>query len=101
MPEISRFQGSFGLIMIWVTKARYISDYKIDVSLSNGLRGTLDLHDLLFADHRPLFQELRALERFKDFRVAMDTIVWGNGADLAPEFICELLGSAGKQRNHA
>ena len=36
-----------------------------------------------------MFEPLKPLPRFREFRVdaEMNTIVWPNGADLAPEFL--------------
>ncbi len=38
-----------------------------------------------------MFEPLRDIENFKRFRVdpEMETVVWDNGADLAPEFLHE------------
>jgi hypothetical protein len=38
-----------------------------------------------------MFEPLKDLEVFKSFRVdpEIETIVWANGADLAPEFLYE------------
>ena len=73
--------------MLWITKAIYCQDYKIDLYFSNGEAGIVDLRDIILQDKRPIFQELRDVERFKQFKVDMDTVVWENGLDLAPEFL--------------
>ena len=77
--------------MIWVIKAEYKKDYRVNITFNNKKQGVIDLSDFILNDHRPIFQELKELEKFKKFRVDMDTIVWENGADLAPEFLYELM----------
>ena len=77
--------------MLWITKAIYCQDYKIDLRFNNGKGGIIDLRDTILQDKRPIFQELRDFERFKQFKVDMDTVVWENGLDLAPEFLYALL----------
>lgn len=46
----------------------------------------VDLKDELYGE---VFEPLNNMERFKSFKADPDleTIVWDNGADLAPEFL--------------
>ena len=94
MPIISRF---FGIIiyMYWrdhaplhVREAKYICDYVIWLRFNDGAEGEIDLKDELWGE---VFEPLRDLEAFRSFKVDPDleTIVWENGADLAPEFLYE------------
>lgn len=73
--------------MIWVTHAIHTSDYCLHVTFSDGTEGDVDLKETIISDSRHLFQELRDIERFRKFRVDMDTVVWDNGLDLAPEYL--------------
>lgn len=75
--------------MIWVTDASYVDGYRIEVEFSDGGRGEVDLKDAILNDHREIVRELKDLAQFKCFRVDMDTVVWDNGFDLAPEFLYE------------
>ncbi len=77
--------------MIWIVKAEHKKDYQINATFSNEEKGIIDLSDFLLNDHRIIFQELKDMHKFKNFKVDMDTIVWANGADLAPEFLYKLL----------
>lgn len=72
--------------MIHVIEARYVSDYKIHIVFSDKTEGIVDLQDII-QDHRPLFKELADIKKFKKFKVDLDTVVWENGLDLAPEFL--------------
>ena len=73
-------------MFLHVTNAKYIKDYKIEVSFNDGRQGVADLTPALTG---PLFEPLKNKEKFADMRVdkELDTIVWPNGADLAPEYI--------------
>lgn len=73
--------------MIYVTKAQYIDQYKIHLTFNNNKSGVIDLKDVVEHDHRAIFHELIDIQKFKQFTVEMDTIVWKNGLDLAPEFL--------------
>jgi hypothetical protein len=77
--------------MIYVTQTRYLEEYKIFLVFSDRREGIVDLKDVIANDSRPIFRALIDLEQFKQFKVAMDTIVWKNGLDLAPEFLYQKL----------
>lgn len=75
--------------MIWVTDAQYVSDYKVRVSFSNGRRLVVDLKEHLDGG---VFEELKDSRAFAGLRYDADveTVVWENGADFAPEFLYQL-----------
>ncbi len=77
--------------MIWVEEAKYLQDYSIWIKFNDGSAGTVDLRETIFGDHRPIFLELKDIEKFKRFRVDLDTVVWDNGLDLAPEYLRQKL----------
>ena len=74
--------------MIQVVEARYVRDYVIWLRFNDGLAGEVDLRDEL---EGPVFEPLRQIEAFRSVRLhpELHTIVWPNGADLAPEFLRE------------
>ena len=74
--------------MINVVEARYVRDYVIWLRFSDGLAGEVDLREEL---EGPVFEPLRDLAAFRSVRLhpELHTIVWPNGADLAPEFLHE------------
>jgi hypothetical protein len=73
-------------MLLHVTAARYIGEYEIEVCFNNGRRRVADLSGAL---HGPVFEPLKDKTLFGQMRVdeELGTIVWPNGADLAPEYI--------------
>lgn len=80
-------------MFLHVDEAKYCGDYVIWVRFSDGAEGTIDLSSAL---HGEMFEPLKNGESFRRFRVdpTLQTIVWENGADLAPEFLYERLRAA-------
>jgi hypothetical protein len=76
--------------MLWVTQAKYSGDYRVWLAFNDGTSGEADLKDRL---HGPMFEPLRNLDLFSQvtFDPEADTIVWPNGADLAPEYLKDLV----------
>lgn len=72
--------------MLWVTDAKYVGDYRVWIAFNNESSGEIDLQDRL---HGEVFEPLRDLSLFSQvkFDPELDTIVWPNGADLAPEYL--------------
>jgi hypothetical protein len=73
--------------MIWVTDAKHPGRYRLWVRFSDTSEGEIDLADVLLNDSRPIVAALRDPSAFAAMRVDMDTVVWDNGFDLAPEFL--------------
>jgi hypothetical protein len=71
-----------------VVEASVIAPYKLKVVFRDGRRRTVDLTTLL---HGPVFEPLRDPNEFAKATVdaELGTVVWPNGADLAPEFLYE------------
>ena len=73
--------------LIKVKEAKYINDYKIQLSFSDGLTSIVDLKDEIYGE---VFEPLKEIEYFKSFTQDRWTIGWNCGADFAPEFLYEL-----------
>ncbi len=73
-------------MFLHITQAKYIADYKIEVCFNNGRKGIADLFEALKGG---LFESLKNKKNFSSFVVdqELETIVWSNGVDLAPEYI--------------
>lgn len=78
------------MILLKVTKAKYIGSYKLELSFNDGLNGIVDLKEKVFTDHRSIFKPLQDIEFFKNFKQNRWTIEWENGVDLAPEYLHNL-----------
>ena len=76
--------------MLWVTNAKYLGEYRVWLSFNDGTRGEVDLSNRL---HGPMFEPLKDPYLFSQVRFdsEADTIVWPNGADLAPEYLHSLI----------
>lgn len=72
--------------MLHIKSVKYVSDYTLWVAFDDGSEGRVDLQGQL---HGPVFDPLKDKAYFS--RVFVDpelaTVVWPNGADLAPEFV--------------
>lgn len=64
--------------------------YAIRVRFADGVKGEIDLAQELEGE---MFEPLRDVQLFAQFRLDPDThtIVWPNGADLAPEFVRRMM----------
>lgn len=73
-------------MFLHIVEASYLNDYKVKVSFNDGRSGVVDLAGVLTG---PMFEPLKDLDLFSKLSVDddLDTIVWPNGADFAPEFI--------------
>jgi hypothetical protein len=74
------------IVFLHITEAGYTKSYEVEVAFNNGRRGVADLSEALTG---PVFEPLRNLRLFAQLRVdeELETIVWPNGADLAPEYL--------------
>ena len=75
--------------LIKVNSARYLGDYKIYCLFSNGEEKIVDLKNELSGE---IFEPLKDKNIFMQFKIddVLKTIVWPNGADLAPYSLYEI-----------
>jgi hypothetical protein len=75
--------------MHYVAEATYVSEYKIKVRFENNEIKLVDLGSHL---HGPVFEPLKDLSFFKEFKVNtdIDTVTWPNAADFSPDFLYEI-----------
>jgi Protein of unknown function (DUF2442) len=69
-----------------ITAVRYVNGFTIWLRFSDGAEGTVDLAAELTG---PMFEPLRDRTLFAQVTLhpELKTLVWPNGADLAPEFL--------------
>jgi hypothetical protein len=77
-------------MILHVVEARYEHDYVVFLKFNDGAEGYVDLADELYGE---MFASLRDREKFAAVRIdpELGTVVWTNGADLAPEFLHDRL----------
>ena len=73
-------------MILHVREARYVRDYVLWLRFNDGAEGEIDLESELDGE---VFAPLKDLSQFRRFRVdpELQTVVWENGADIAPEFL--------------
>ncbi len=74
--------------LILVTAARYVSHYTLELTFSDGLKAEIDFTNWI--NKFPFFQPLQDIDYFKNFSLDGWTVVWENGADIAPETLHEI-----------
>ncbi|MBL4864887.1 MAG: DUF2442 domain-containing protein [Pseudomonadales bacterium] len=75
--------------MLHIKSAKYISGYTLWLAFDDGTSGEVNLEKELRGS---VFQPLKDVNMFSKVSVdpELETVVWPNGADLAPEFLKEL-----------
>lgn len=69
-----------------VMEARYVADHVVWLRFRDGSAGEVDLRSAL---QGPVFAPLHDATVFRQFSIHPDfhTLVWPNGADIAPEYL--------------
>ena len=71
-----------------VIEAKYVNGYKLWLKFNDGAEGRIDLSSEL---HGEIFEPLKDMNYFKQFRIMGNAVTWENGADFASEFLREHL----------
>jgi hypothetical protein len=74
-----------------VRAVEHLGGYRLRLTFADGLVGDVDLSDRLAGSVGPMFEPLRDVRYFAQVGVdeEIGTIVWPNGADLAPDVLHE------------
>ena len=69
-----------------IVEAKWLHEYSVQVTFNDLQKGVVDLEKYL---GKGIFKELKNIDKFKRLRVdgELGTIVWPNGADIAPEVL--------------
>jgi len=86
--------------MLHVVAAKYIENKTVWISFDDGASGEVDLSDHLIG---PVVEPLKDNAEFSKVKLdeELETIVWPNGADFAPEFIRGLLNDQSTRKKTA
>jgi len=79
--------------MIWVSDAHYVDGFRIFVKFNDGKENILDMEQYIKSkSDDTIFGVLKNRDNFKRLRFDsdIDTVVWENGADIAPETLYKL-----------
>ena len=70
-----------------IVKVEHLGDFRLRVTFADDLVADIDLADRLAGEVGPMFEPLRDPAFFAQVSVdhELGTIVWPNGADLAPD----------------
>lgn len=79
-----------------VIGAEHAGGFKIRLTFNDGLEATVDFRSWLTG---PIFEPLKQARYFRKFFVDGGTVVWPNGADIAPETLYE--AAKATRANHA
>lgn len=84
-------------MILHTTEVMPLPNYRLFLRFNNGLTGEVNLTDELEGE---VFGALRdpALFATANQDPVMRTVAWANGADLAPEFLCELMQAQSQQQ---
>lgn len=82
-----------------IREVEHLGDYRLRVRFADGLVTVVDLAERLAGPVGPMFEPLRDLAFFAQAAVdpELGTVVWPNGADLAPD----TLHDAAEAASHA
>ena len=77
-----------------VIRATYDGGFRIQLTFNDDLQGTVDLQSWLDG---PIFEPLNDQGYFQQFFIDGGTVVWPNGADIAPETLYDAVAQAAAQ----
>lgn len=72
--------------MLEIIAAKYLEEYKIEISFNTNETGVVDFASILKTESLPIFVPLNDIEFLKDFTVDY-TLMWKKDIDFAPEFL--------------
>ena len=81
--------------MKWITKAKHIKDFEIEITFNDKKTAVIDFESLLTGE---IFKLLKDRDYFKRFTIHPDleVITWPNGADFSPEYLYKIAENQSK-----
>lgn len=77
-----------------IVEAKHIQDYQVWIKFDDGKSSKINLIDEIWGE---VFEPLKDIDYFRNFKIENDTLSWENEADLAPDFLYELLNQQTKK----
>lgn len=65
-------------LIIEITKANYLGDYKISLQFSDGKKTTIDFSSFLGEARNPMTTKYLDFQKFKNFRIEHGDLLWGD-----------------------
>jgi hypothetical protein len=75
-------------MFLHVTQAKYINEYQVWLEFNDKTNGIADFSCELDGE---IFEPLKNIDYFKNFKIEGHTLNWENGADFAPEFLKSII----------
>jgi hypothetical protein len=72
--------------LLEIIEAKYLHDYVLRIMFSTNEMVDVDLSPMIFHDKRGIFDPLKDIDFFRQFRVDY-TLCWGDDIDVAPEYL--------------
>ena len=74
--------------LIWITSAKYLGEYLLELTFNNGEVRVFDGKEIV--RKQPMFRCLQSVKAYSQFALDGWTVSWENGKiDLAPEYLYE------------
>jgi hypothetical protein len=79
-----------------VTAVSALPDYRLDVRFADGVRGEVDMTELVASIDAGVFASLREPGQFQAVRVEHGAVSWSNEIDLAPDALYAAIRKDGR-----
>jgi hypothetical protein len=74
--------------LVWITNAKYVGEYRLELTFSNGKVKVFDAKD--YIESHPLFAALKDKQLFSRFQLDGWTVSWLDGKlDISPEYLLQ------------
>ena len=75
-------------MLMHIERVEYVDGHRVHLWFNDGTDGEVNFFDILDG---PIFQPLRNMNYFRQFRIEGHTLAWENGANFAPEYLHDLV----------
>jgi len=64
--------------VIEIAKAKYLSEYRLELLFSDGIKRIVDFEQFLFKAQNPMTTRFRDYKKFKQFKILYGDLLWGD-----------------------